>query len=137
MAKHGIKGTIGGGVAEGGAMRGVMEAYRDALRRAGRETELGEDLNVGFHFQIADTQEAAIKAAAPYFEENLKMFGPLRLVRGLSEEQIDVMADPSARPTPACRPSRTRRARRLPLRPAGQIIETLMRLEKEYPGLGA
>ena len=38
MARHGIKGIIGGGVAEGGAMRGVIEAYRDANRRAGRET---------------------------------------------------------------------------------------------------
>ena len=35
MAKHGIKGTIGGGVAEGGAMRMVVESYRDALQRAG------------------------------------------------------------------------------------------------------
>ena len=31
MAKHGIKGTIGGGVAEGGAMDSVVQGYRDAL----------------------------------------------------------------------------------------------------------
>ena len=37
MAKHGIKGLIGGGAAEGGAMRAVVEGYRDAQRRAGRE----------------------------------------------------------------------------------------------------
>jgi alkanesulfonate monooxygenase SsuD/methylene tetrahydromethanopterin reductase-like flavin-dependent oxidoreductase (luciferase family) len=29
MAKHGIKGTIGGGVAEGGAMDSVVVGYRD------------------------------------------------------------------------------------------------------------
>src|SRR4029450_6909010 len=40
----------------------------------------------------------AVKAAAGYFEENLKMFGPLRLVRSLSEEQIDAMADPKKAP---------------------------------------
>ena len=37
MAKHGIKGAIGGGVAEGGAMHNVMEGYSDALRRVGRD----------------------------------------------------------------------------------------------------
>ena len=113
MAKHRIKGIIGGGVAEGGAMRAVMEAYRDALRRAGRDAQLGEGLCVGFHFQLADTQEAAIKVAAPFFEENLKMFGPLRLVRSLTDAQIDAMADPRRRPTPACPPSR-RRSRTAP-----------------------
>src|SRR4029453_15317521 len=98
MAKHGIKGLIGGGVAEGGAMRAVVEGYRDAWRRAGRETELGEGLCIGFHFQLAATREEAIKAAAGYFEENLKMFGPLHLVRSLSQEQIDAMADPKRAP---------------------------------------
>ena len=36
MAKHGIKGIIGGGVAEGGVMDATMEDYRAALVRAGR-----------------------------------------------------------------------------------------------------
>src|SRR2546423_531485 len=90
----GGRGLIGGGVAEGGAMRAVVEAYRDAYRRAGRETALGEGLCIGFHFQLAATHEEAVKAAAGYFEENLKMFGPLRLVRSLSEDQIDPVAAP-------------------------------------------
>jgi hypothetical protein len=51
-------------------MRAVMEAYREALRRAGRGAQLGEGLCVGFHFQLADIQEAAIKVAAPFLEEN-------------------------------------------------------------------
>ena len=77
MAKHGIRGIIGGGVAEGGAMDSVIEGYRDALVRAGRtDAQLGEDLAVGFHFQMAPTVEQAIKEASGYFEENLKMFGP-------------------------------------------------------------
>ena len=69
MAKHGIKGVIGGGVAEGGAMDRVIEAYRDANARAGRDLELGENLSIGFHFYIADTQEEAIAAAGNYYEE--------------------------------------------------------------------
>jgi alkanesulfonate monooxygenase SsuD/methylene tetrahydromethanopterin reductase-like flavin-dependent oxidoreductase (luciferase family) len=136
MAKHGIKGLIGGGVAEGGAMRGVIEAYRDANRRAGRETELGEGLCIGFHFQLAATKEEAVKAAAGYFEENLKMFGPLRLVRSLSEEQIDAMADPKRAPYAGLPTIEEAAARGAYLcGPPTQIIDTLMRLEKDYPGL--
>ena len=67
MANHGIKGMIGGGVSEGGAIRDVIEAYRNALVRAGREdVQLGEDLSIGFHFFLADTKEAAIKEASKY-----------------------------------------------------------------------
>src|SRR6059036_1512136 len=136
MTRHGIKGLIGGGVAEGGAMRAVVEAYRDAWRRAGRETELGEGLCIGFHFQLAATKEEAMKAAAGYFEENLKMFGPLRLVRSLSEEQIDAMADPKQAPY-AGLPTIDEAAGRgaYLCGPPAQIIDTLMRLEEDYPGL--
>ena len=98
MVKHGIKGIIGGGVAEGGAMDKVVEAWRDALARGGRECELGEDLSIGFHYYIADTQEKAIKQAAKYFEENLKVFGQLRLIRSLTDKQIEDMSDPKRAP---------------------------------------
>ena len=64
MAKHGIKGIIGGGVAEGGVMDSMMEGYRDALVRTGRDAEIGEDLSVGFQFYLADTEEKAMAAAA-------------------------------------------------------------------------
>jgi alkanesulfonate monooxygenase SsuD/methylene tetrahydromethanopterin reductase-like flavin-dependent oxidoreductase (luciferase family) len=136
MAKHGIKGTIGGGVAEGGAMDSVVIAYRDALLRAGREVELGEDLNIGFHFQIADTEEQAIREAAPYFEENLKIFGPLRLHRGLSEEQIAAIANPLVAPT-AGLPNIRDAARNgaYLCGPPEKIIERLMTVAEKYPGL--
>jgi alkanesulfonate monooxygenase SsuD/methylene tetrahydromethanopterin reductase-like flavin-dependent oxidoreductase (luciferase family) len=136
MAKHGIKGIIGGGVAEGGAMRNVMESFRDALRGAGRDAQLGEDLCVGYHFQLADSQEKAIKAAAPYFEENLKMFGPLRLVRSLSDEQIEAMADPRRAPF-AGLPTIEQAVKNgaYLCGPPAQIIDDLMRLEQQYPGL--
>ena len=136
MAKHGIKGIIGGGVAEGGAMHNVIESYRDALGRAGRETELGEDLSIGFHIYMADTQEEAVKEAGKYFEENLKMFGPLRLVRSLSEQQLDDMSDPKRAPHAG-----------LPTiegavkgggylcGPPEHIIERLMEVQDRYPGM--
>ena len=136
MAKHGIKGVIGGGVAEGGAMNRVIEAYRDANARAGRDLELGENLSIGFHFYIADTQEEAIAAAAGYYEENLKMFGPLRLVRALSDEQIDTMSDPLRAPTADLpRIEAAVRTGGFLAGPPEVIIEQLKKLEKAYPGL--
>jgi alkanesulfonate monooxygenase SsuD/methylene tetrahydromethanopterin reductase-like flavin-dependent oxidoreductase (luciferase family) len=136
MAKHGIKGIIGGGVAEGGAMHNVVEGYRDALRRAGRDAQLGEGLSVGFHFRLAKTQEEGIKAAAKYYEENLKMFGPLRLVRSLSEAQIDAMGDPRRAPF-AGLPTLEEAVKQgaFLCGPPELIIEQLMRLEERYPGL--
>ena len=108
MAKHGIKGVIGGGSADGEALPRVIHAYRDALARTGRETALGTDLSIGFHFYMAKTQEQGMRAAAGYFEENLKMFGPLRLVRALTDQQIEAMADPTRPPMPDCPPLKAR-----------------------------
>ena len=136
MAKHGIKGIIGGGVAEGGAMQRVIESYRDANARAGRDLELGENLSIGFHFYIADTQEEAVAVAAKYYEENLKMFGPLRLVRDLSDEQIDAMSDPSRAPTADLpRIDNAVRTGGFLAGPPDSIIEQLKRVEAAYPGM--
>ena len=136
MAKHNIKGIIGGGVAEGGAIRDVVEAYQQAQLRAGRDLQLGENLSVGYHFYLADTQEQAINEAAKYYEENLKMFGPLRLVRNLSDDQIEAMGDPKRAPT-AGLPTIDRAVERggFLCGPPELIIEQLKAVEAEYPGL--
>ena len=136
MAKHGIKGIIGGGVAEGGAMNRVIQAYRDSNARAGRDLEMGENLSIGFHFYIADTQEAAVAVAAKFYEENLKMFGPLRLVRDLSDEQIDAMSDPSRAPTADLpRIDNAVRTGGFLAGPPDLIIEQLHNIEDAYPGM--
>src|SRR6266852_6874976 len=83
MAKHGIQGVVGGGSAEGGAMHRVVLAWQEAHARIGKHLELGERLCFGFHFYIADNRAQGMREAAKYYEENLKMFGPLRLVRAL------------------------------------------------------
>jgi alkanesulfonate monooxygenase SsuD/methylene tetrahydromethanopterin reductase-like flavin-dependent oxidoreductase (luciferase family) len=136
MAKQGIKGVVGGGSAEGGAMHKVVLNWQEAHARLGRHLQLGEDLCFGFHFYIADSREQGIREAGKYYEENLKMFGPLRLVRALSDEQIEIMADPKR--APHANLPRIDNA----IANGGvlcgtpeQIIEHLKALENKYPGL--
>jgi alkanesulfonate monooxygenase SsuD/methylene tetrahydromethanopterin reductase-like flavin-dependent oxidoreductase (luciferase family) len=114
-----------------------MIAYKDALVRAGRtDAKLGEDISLGFHFYLAESQEKAIQAAASYYEENLKMFGPLRLTRGLSEQQILDISDPKKAPN-AGLPTLDEavKAGSFLCGTPDQIIETLKRVEERYPGL--
>ena len=137
MAKHGILGQIGGGVAEGGAMDEVIEGYRDALVRAGRkDAQLGEDLAIGFHFHLAPSVEQGIKEAAGYFEENLKMFGPLRLNRRLSEQQINDISDRNRAPN-AGLPTMDEAVKggAFLCGPPERVIEQLKGLEERYSGL--
>ena len=137
MAKHGIKGILGGGVAEGGVMDSIMTGYRDALVRRGKtDAQLGEGLSVGFHFHLAPTVEQAIKESKGFYEENLKMFGPLRLHRGLTDEQIEIMGDPRRAPDgglPSIEDAVESQA--FLAGPPERIIEQLKSVEKEYPAL--
>ena len=136
MAKYGIQGLVGGGSAEGGAMHQVVLAWQEAHQKHGIALELGERLCFGFHFFIADSREAGIREAGKYYEENMKMFGELRLVRALSDEQIAIMRDPQR--APAAKLPRIEDAIKaggvLCGRP-DEIIEHLKGLEKRYPGL--
>ena len=138
MAKHNMKGIIGGGAATGGATDRVMKAWQDAHAKIGKDLELGEGLVIGFTCHIAETEEKAIKEATPFFEENMKMFAPLGFVSGLSDDQLSAVGDP-------------RRARLAGLPtlkdavdagawlcgPPEAIIGKLKDLEQAYPGLNA
>ena len=136
MAKHSIKGIIGGGAAAGGATAKVMHAWQDALRRVGRETELGADLIVGFTYHIAETEQKAIEEARPYFEENMKMFAPLGFVRGLSDDQIEAIADPKrARSANLPTLEQAIEAGSWLCGPPELIIEKLQDVQDRYPGL--
>ena len=95
MVKHGIKGMIGGGAAAGGATQEVVRRWRETLAGAGKETELGGDLIIGFSIHLADTEEKAMNEARLFFEENMKMFAPLGFFHGLSDEQLVALGDPS------------------------------------------
>jgi len=136
MAKHGIQGLIGGGSAEGGAMHKVVLDWQAAHARIGKHLELGERLCFGFHFYIADSRERGIREAGKYYEENMKMFGELRLVRALSDEQIEIMRDPKRAPQAKLpRIEDAIAAGGVLCGSPEQIIGHIKALEKRYPGL--
>ena len=136
MAKHGIKGIIGGGAAAGGASDKVMHAFQEARARAGRETELGGDLCIGYSVYIADSVEQGIKEATPFFEENIKMFAPLGFVSGLTPEQIEATGD-RKRALTANLPTlqHALKAGTWLIGPPELITEQLMAIQHRYPGL--
>ena len=76
-----------------------MLDWQTAHANIGKPIELGERLCFGFHFYMANSREQGMKEAAKYYEENMKMFGELRLVRVVTEEQMEIMRDPKRAPT--------------------------------------
>ncbi len=136
MAKHGIKGVIGGGAAPGGASEQVVKKWQDVQAAHGNETELGGDLILGISFFIADSPEEAIEQARPFYEENMKMFAPLGFVRGLSDDQLAALADPARAPhadLPTLE-SAVEAGSWLVGTPE-QIIERMEDVERRWPGL--
>ena len=136
MAKHDIKGIIGGGAAAGGAAEAVMGQWRDTLAKKGRETEMGTDLAVGYTIHIAETEDKAVSEARSFFEENMKMFAPLGFVGGLSNDQIDAVGDPR-RARSAGLPTLEDgiRAGSWLCGPPEMVTEKLMGIQDRYPGL--
>lgn len=135
MARHGMKGIIGGGAAAGGADPKVVAAWRETLAQHGRETELGGDLVITYSIWIADSEEDAIKEVTPFFEENVKMFAPLGFVKGLTPEQVDAAGDPkraraAGLPTPELA---VKNGSWLVGRPE-RIIQKLQEIQHQYPG---
>jgi len=136
MAKHGIQGVIGGGSAEGGATDRILREWQAAHERIGLNLELGERMAIGFQFHVAKSKEAGMKEAAKYYEENMKMFGELRLVKALTDEQIEAMRDPRLVPNVKLpRIEDAVKAGGFLTGTPDDIIEQLKALEKRYPGL--
>lgn len=117
-------------------MHKVVVDWQAAHARIGKHIELGERLCFGFHFFMADSREKGMKEAAKYYEENMKMFGELRLVRALTDEQIEIMRDPKRAPTAKLpRIEDAVKAGGFLCGNAGEIIDHLKALEKKYPAL--
>jgi len=132
MVSHGIKGVVGGGAASTLLAGSVVQAWRDTLSRHGRETELGADLVIGLTCYISGSEEEAYEASCPLLEEYQKMFAPLGFVRPITEEQIELVADPAtARQAGLQNP----REQGWVLGPPEQLVQRLMELEQQFPGL--
>ena len=136
MAKHGIKGVVGGGVVKGGASDKVVRTWQETLAAHGRETELGGDLLMGFSFHIAETPERAIEQARDFYYEEMKLLAPLGLRRDITPEQIELLSDPAKAPS-ADLPQLEDDARlgSWLCGPPDFIIEQLMKVQDMYPGL--
>ena len=96
MAKHGIKGIVTWSDRIG---EDRLVKYRDANAAWGRDLRLGEGICVSFSVHLDGSREKALRSAQPYFEENMKIFAPLRMVRGLSDDQIQSLSGPLAAST--------------------------------------
>ena len=117
-------------------MHKVVLGWQQAHANQGKHIELGERLCFGFHFYMADSKADGIRRAAKYYEENMKMFGELRLVRALTEEQIEIMRDPKQAPfakLPGIEDAVN--AGGFLTGNAGEIIDHLKALEEKYPAL--
>jgi hypothetical protein len=79
MAKYGISGVIGGGSAEGGAVERHMIGLQQAHARRGVELETGRAPRARLPVPSRAEPRAAMREAALHNEENMKMFGELRL----------------------------------------------------------
>ena len=86
MMKHRINGLIGGGAATM-AEKSIF-AFKEASDRAGLNYKLGEGLSLGIFYYLADSRERAVREITPFYEEHVKMFGPLGFVPGITPEQL-------------------------------------------------
>ena len=87
MMKHRIKGLIGGGAATM-AEKSIF-AYQEAAHRAGLDYALGEGLSLGIFYHLADSRERGVREITPWYEEHVKMFGPLGFVPGITPVQLE------------------------------------------------
>jgi alkanesulfonate monooxygenase SsuD/methylene tetrahydromethanopterin reductase-like flavin-dependent oxidoreductase (luciferase family) len=86
MMKYRIKGLIGGGAAT--MAEKSIYAFKEASERAGLNYKLGEGLSLGIFYHLADSRERAVRELTPFYEEHVKMFGPLGFVPGITPEQL-------------------------------------------------
>ena len=86
MHKHGIKGLIGGGAAT--MAEKSVYAFQERPSGAGKSWKLGEGLSLGIFYYLADSCERAVREITPYYEEHVKMFGPLGFVPGITPVQL-------------------------------------------------
>src|SRR6266852_2997172 len=134
MMKHRIKGLIGGGAATM-AEKSIF-AFKEAAERAGLNYTLGEGLSLGIFYHLADSRERAVREITPWYEEHVKMFGPLGFVPGITPAQLEASTkrggwDAGGVPTL----EHYTRVGAWFAGPPEELVAHLKGLEQKYPGL--
>src|SRR3989441_733773 len=134
MMKHRIKGLIGGGAAT--MAEKSIYAFKDAAERAGLDYKLGEGLSLGIFYHLADSRERAVREITPWYEEHVKMFGPLGFVPGITPAQLETSTrrggwDAGGVPTL----QHYMKAGAWFAGPPEELVAYLRSLEEKYPGL--
>ena len=138
MAKHGIQAIVGGGAVTGGPNDEVIKRWTETLVNHGHtDAQLGSRLTIGLPTFIADSEKEAIDQARKYFEEDMKMFGPLGFFRGFTPEMLDALGDPKRAPITSSLPTfeETVAAGAWLCGTAEQITERIMEIQDKFPGL--
>ena len=89
LAKMGIKPLISNNPKT--ALEEKLKMLQSARAKYGQETELGEDMALGFRLFIAESKEKAIEKARPYFDEAMKCAGPLGVMPLTPEQNASVV----------------------------------------------
>ncbi len=119
----------------GGAVERHMIGFQAAYARRGVEFELGERLSLGYQFFIAPEPRAGDARGRPHYEENMKMFGELRLVRALPTSKSRRCATPAGGKVKLPTIEDAVKAGGFLAGRPEDIIEQLKAVEKRYPGL--
>ncbi len=134
MARHGVRGIMAGSDSE--KTDAMVREFQAANARHGREMQLGEGLVLGLWCYIGRTEEEAIQALRPSFEEHSKFAGPLG-ISGYGNENLRAMGPDETERYIASRADYEKGLARgvwTATTPAG-LIAKVRGLEEAYPGL--
>jgi len=133
MAKMGIKPLIANNPPA--ALQEKLTMLQSARAKYGKETNLGEDMALGFRMFIAESKEKAIKLARPYFEEAMKFAGPLG-VMPLTPEQNESVVN-KGRTAGVALPTLDEavEAGSWICGTSEDVVESLKVIEEKYPGV--
>ena len=67
-----------------------IHAYQEAAQRAGPRLQARRGLSLGIFYHLAGVaRERAVREITPWYEEHVKMFGPLGFVPGITPAQLE------------------------------------------------